>query len=72
MEVAHANSTWVVLAMPNAAGTRRVGHLLRLYAIAAMAYRDLPTMWFTGHESRFALWPLPEKVPAVERDGGGG
>ena len=72
MEVAHANSTWVVLAMPNAAGTQQVGHLLRLYAIAAMAYRDLSTMWFTGHKSLFALRPVPEKIPAVERAGGGG
>ena len=53
----------VVLAMPNAAGTQQVGHLLRLYAIAAMAYRDLSTMWFTGHKSLFALWPVPEKSP---------
>ena len=72
MEVAHANSTRLVLAMPNAAGAQRVGRLLRLHAIAAMAYRDLSTMWFTGHKSLFALWPVPEKIPAVERAGGGG
>ena len=33
---------------------------------------DLSTMWFTGHKSLFALWPVPEKIPAVERAGGGG
>lgn len=72
MEVAHANSTWVVLAMQNAAGTQRMGHLLRLHAIAAMAYRDLSTMRFTGHQSLFALRPLPEKIPAEECAGGSG
>jgi ComF family protein len=38
------------------------GGLLRLHAIAAMAYRDLSTMWFTG-QTLVALWPLPEKSP---------
>ncbi|BFT83591.1 hypothetical protein GVv1_43830 [Enterobacter pseudoroggenkampii] len=59
-----------MLAMPNAAGAQRVGRLLRLYAFAGMAYRDLSTMWFTGHKFLFALRPLPEEIPAVERAGG--
>ncbi|GAB7479611.1 hypothetical protein OUHCRE19_18810 [Enterobacter asburiae] len=61
-----------MLAMPNAAGAQRVGCLLCLYASAGMAYRDLSTMWFTGHKPLVALWPLPEKIPAVERAGGRG
>ncbi|KFA84332.1 hypothetical protein N037_22045 [Enterobacter sp. EGD-HP1] len=59
-----------MLAMQNAAGAQPVGRLLRLHAIAGMAYWDLSTMWFTGHKSLFALWPLPEKIPAMERAGG--
>jgi hypothetical protein len=72
MEVAHANSAWLVLAMQNAACPQRVGRLFRLHAFAGKAYHYLPAMWFTGGEPRFALRPLPEKIPAVERAGGRG
>ena len=53
----------LVLAMQNAACPQRVGRLFRLHAFAGKAYHNLPAMWFTGGEPRFALRPLPEKSP---------
>lgn len=63
MEVAHVNSAWLVLAMPDAACPQRMGRLLRLHPLAEKAGDDVSAVWAKCHRARRSLRPLPEKAP---------
>ena len=70
-EVAHANSAWLVLAMPNAAYDESLGRMFGLYAIVQHPSPLLPAMRFTGDEYEDALREMPATPTAVVRAGGG-
>jgi len=70
-EVAHANSAWLVLAMPNAAYDESLGRMFGLYAIVQHPSPLLPAMRFTGDEHEDALREMPATPAAMVRSGGG-
>lgn len=70
-EVAHANSAWLVLAMPNAAHDESMGRVFGLYAIVQYPSSMLSAMRFTGDEHEDALREMPAKSAAVVCSGGG-
>ena len=70
-EVAHANSAWLVLAMPNAAYDESLGRMFGLYAIVQHPSPLLPAMRFTGDEYEDALREMPATPAAVVCAGSG-
>ena len=67
----YANSTQLMLAMPNAAGHGSLGDVLALHRFAARHAIALPAVRFTGIGARLALWTLPAKTTALAAAGDG-
>jgi hypothetical protein len=70
-EVNYANSTQLMLAMPNAVGRRPLGDMLALHRLAAHAATPLPAMRFAGVGAYRPLRALPAKTAALAAAGGG-
>ena len=70
-EVKYANSTQLMLAMPNAAGHGSVGDVLAQHRLAARHAIALPAVRFTRIGARLALWTLPAKTTALAAAGDG-
>ncbi|BCU53719.1 hypothetical protein ENKO_03130 [Enterobacter kobei] len=67
----YAISAWLMLAMPNAAGTRRMGYLFGVQSRAVYHADRLPAMWFAGGPDHATVRPLPAKTAAVAATGDG-
>ena len=65
----YANSTGIVLAMPNAPDVRALGDLLSLYAGNAPTCQPMPPMWTPCRSYRHSLWALPAKTAAMAAAG---
>jgi ComF family protein len=62
-EVAHANSAWLVLAMPNATCPEPMGDLLSVYARAHAPCLRVPTVRFTCHNPNIPCGRCLQKPP---------
>ncbi|CDN02647.1 conserved hypothetical protein [Klebsiella quasipneumoniae subsp. quasipneumoniae] len=67
----YANSTQLMLAMPNAAGGRPLGDLLSLQPRPARLPPALPAMRPAVGNVPASLRPLPAKAASLASDGGG-
>ncbi len=67
----YANSTQLMLAMPNAAGSRPLGDLLPLQPRPARLSPLCPQCGLPAAASRHPLRPLPAKAASLASAGGG-
>lgn len=70
-EVKYANSTQLMLAMPNAGGDRQLGNLLLLRDLAGAYPFALPTVRPACSGQQSPLRPLPAEFAAVATAGDG-
>lgn len=70
-EVKYANSTQLMLAMPNAGGDRPLGNLLPLRHLSGVCPFALPTVRAACSGQQSLLRPLPARPSAVAAAGDG-